>query len=263
MLALSLAAVHAHVASSTTVPSSSMLDDDGGFDTDNSVTFVFMLSRHGAKVPRPTNFSRLLSPGSVRFCGNPFYEHECTEYIESKFGAPPGSLEQVLSTRLSIGRPVSASSVPFRPRVPHRSALADSSAALFCQNALRCSRAMGRAARTLYDGTYPELSTACDAIAGIVDNYTRDQQACHRAAIRAFAVALRPSEAHARVLVCTSRRAACGVVSLRAGWETRYICADADGIFRRLGLPHRRLRRSADATHTRRGLRKKVPHARV
>jgi hypothetical protein len=117
------------VASSTTVPSSSMLDDDGGFDTDTSVTFVFMLSRHGAKVPRPTNFSRLLSPGSVRFCGNPFYEHECTEYIESKFGAPPGSLEQVLSTRLSIGRPVSASSVPFRPRVPGRPWL---TAALHC-----------------------------------------------------------------------------------------------------------------------------------
>ena len=69
---------------------------------------------------------------------------------------------------------------------------------------------MGRAARTLYDGTYPELSTACHAIAGIVDNYTRDQQVITQRYMRLP----RPSEAYARVLVCTSRRAACGVVGM-------------------------------------------------
>jgi hypothetical protein len=48
------------------------------------------------------------------------------------------------------------------------------------QNAVGCSRAMGRAVRALYAETHPELHAPCSAVAAAADNYTRDQQVPRR-----------------------------------------------------------------------------------
>ena len=45
-----------------------------------SLRAVLMISRHGAKVPGPMNFSRLLPEGATAFCGNPYSLDACTKY---------------------------------------------------------------------------------------------------------------------------------------------------------------------------------------